>query len=296
MWHGSASKYDSNLSRGQKHGSASLVSSHHVSSSYSVRPTWYASNLIQRYKVCEERFFLFFICSHRKEFQLFIGHIMASSKLSLNGVDTSSIDAPHIVTKWLNAFEAALSEKKYEDLGKLFQEDSWWRDTLALSWDLRCPHGLSAIIEYLEQNLSVNGLFNIAASQHGNTGPMFKEQGPMAWVESTFSFETNVGRGRGVLKLTSTGGEDWKAWTISTVLEELKGHEMKIGARAPLSDTYATATEAQTKEEEPTVVVIGAGQFWTASRYVSDVNMSRTIGTQRCCPSSTSGTQGASGG
>jgi hypothetical protein len=183
---------------------------------------------------------------------------MASSTLSLEGVDRSSINPSEIVTKWLSAFETTLADKKYGELGKLFLEDSWWRDTLALSWDFRCPHGLTAIIEYLEANLLINGLYNLAASEHRKMGPSFKEQGPMAWVESAFSFETKVGRGRGVLKLASVGGKEWKVWTISTQLEELKGHELKIGARAPRFDKSGSGEE--TKEEDPTVVVVGAGQ------------------------------------
>lgn len=41
-------------------------------------------------------------------------------------------------------------------------------------------------------------------------GPSLKEQGPIAWVKSAFSFETKVGRGRGVLQLASVGSEEWK--------------------------------------------------------------------------------------
>jgi hypothetical protein len=98
-------------------------------------------------------------------------------------------------------------------------------------------------------------------------GPSLKEQGQMAWVESAFSFETKVGRGRGVLKLASVGGEEWKVWTISTQLEELKGHELNIGARAPRFDKSGSGEE--TKEEDPTVVVIGAAQFWLALTSIS---------------------------
>jgi hypothetical protein len=184
---------------------------------------------------------------------------MASSPLSLEGVDRSSINAPQIVTKWLSAFETTLTSKRYTELDKLFLEDSWWRDTLALSWDFRCPHGLPAIIEYLEANLSINGLYTLAASEHRKMGPSLKEQGPVVWVESAFSFETKVGRGRGVLKLSRVGGTEWKVWTISTQLEELKGHELKIGARAPRFDKSGSGEE--TKDEDPTVVVIGAGRF-----------------------------------
>ena len=58
---------------------------------------------------------------------------MASSPLSLEGVDRSSINVPQIVIKWLSAFETRLIDKIYTELEKLFLEDSWWRDTLALS-------------------------------------------------------------------------------------------------------------------------------------------------------------------
>jgi putative flavoprotein involved in K+ transport len=48
-----------------------------------------------------------------------------------------------------------------------------------------------------------------------------------------FTFETAVGRGRGLLRLVDENGQP-KAWTFLTTLYELKGHEEPIGPVRPM--------------------------------------------------------------
>ena len=85
-----------------------------------------------------------------------------------------------------------------------------------------------------------------------------------AWVE----FETETGRGQGVLRLI-----DGKAWTLLTTLDELKGYEQSAGFTRPKGVNHGADPERRswleerTREAEelgyetqPYVVIIGGGQ------------------------------------
>src|SRR5215208_6617429 len=50
-----------------------------------------------------------------------------------------------LVENWLGAFEAALVQSDVAAVQDLFHADSYWRDALALTWDIRTVHGADAI-------------------------------------------------------------------------------------------------------------------------------------------------------
>ncbi|MBP2364782.1 flavin-containing monooxygenase [Pseudonocardia parietis] len=89
------------------------------------------------------------------------------------------------------------------------------------------------------------------------------------FIQASVTFETPVHRAEGVLRLTSTDGQVWKAWTLLTAARELVGREEAIAHRRPHgaeSQVPGGPTWAQTRERErefldgdPDVVVIGAG-------------------------------------
>ena len=89
-------------------------------------------------------------------------------------------------------------------------------------------------------------------------------------VEGWFTFETAIGRGRGLVRL-----QDGKCWTLLTTLQELKGHEEPEFGGAPRPKGVAAGThvdrltwseqKAKTEQslgytEQPYVVIVGGGQ------------------------------------
>jgi len=85
-----------------------------------------------------------------------------------------------------------------------------------------------------------------------------------AWI----AFETEVGRGQGLLRLI-----DGQAWTLLTVLDELKGYEQDLGPRRPKGVAHGANPERHTWLEDrqreaeelghttqPYVVIVGGGQ------------------------------------
>ena len=145
------------------------------------------------------------------------------------------------VSAWLARFEAALP---HGELAGLFHADSHWRDVLALTWRIRTVSGSEAIRRELG-----------GAQAHGfridprRTPPRQATRAGEECVEAIFRFETPQGVGAGVLRLN-----DGKAWTLLTALEDLKGHEERVGERRPVRK------EKTAFGPEPAVLIVGGGQ------------------------------------
>src|SRR5262245_48385969 len=92
-------------------------------------------------------------------------------------------------------------------------------------------------------------------------------------IEAIFSFETAEGRGSGVLRLTaaSNEGNAFKAWTLLTSLDEIKGHEERLGRSRPQDKAYSRDFRGPNwldlrkaavayDDRDPAVLVVGGGQ------------------------------------
>ena len=94
----------------------------------------------------------------------------------------------------------------------MFATTCFWRDLVAFSWNLTTVENRDGVKDLLEQTLEATDPSGFATSE-----PPDEADGvTTAWI----TFETAVGRGRGLLRLNDEG-----AWTLLTTLYELKGHE-----------------------------------------------------------------------
>jgi putative flavoprotein involved in K+ transport len=159
---------------------------------------------------------------------------------------------------WLSSFEEALASADGEAAAALFQTDSYWRDLVAFTWNLKTVEGPEGAADLVNATTA-------EASGFRTTEPASEADGV---VEAWFAFETGVGRGSGLVRL-----RDGRAWTLLTVLDELKGHEEHKGPRRPHGVEHGadrgrvTWLEDRAREAEelgytrqPYVVVIGGGQ------------------------------------
>ena len=89
-----------------------------------------------------------------------------------------------------------------------------------------------------------------------------------------FFFDTRVGRGAGVLRLTRNEDGAWKAYSVYTSLQELKKFPEPLGGRRAEGTiesmpgglergNWAERRERQANfvDEEPTTLIVGAGRF-----------------------------------
>src|SRR6266702_3108841 len=177
-----------------------------------------------------------------------------------------------IANHWLARFERALAEPDDILLETLFHPDSHWRDVLALTWHIRTVSGLDAILRALKAHVARANPSDFRTDTH-RTAPRHVTRAGTNAVEAIFRFETNEGRGSGVLRLTpdASDGNTPKAWTLLTALDEIKGFEEQVGRSRPTGESYSRdfrgpnwldlrKSAAEYVEGYPVLPAVGGGQ------------------------------------
>ena len=148
------------------------------------------------------------------------------------GVDQSFVDAAFPLeqaSKWLRAFEASISAQDMDTLVSLFHEHGFWKDVLALTWDLRTIRGHSSIRRLLDARLAATGLSAFHLLEDTIHGPTIIKPYPgLVFIRFCFHFETNHARGISIAFLVPTPNGTWKAWSLLTRLGSLKTHPEKV--------------------------------------------------------------------
>ena len=154
----------------------------------------------------------------------------------LDKTDDISVAADH----WLAQFEDALAKPDDSALKALFHPDSYWRDVLALSWNVQTINGAEAILKEL-QALAGRAAPSGFAIDPDRAPPRKVTRAGTSAIEAIFKFETAVGRGSGIIRLIpdAADGNRLKAWTLLTALEELKGFEEQLGIARPRGSAYS---------------------------------------------------------
>jgi cation diffusion facilitator CzcD-associated flavoprotein CzcO len=181
-------------------------------------------------------------------------------------------NVPAIVESWLAQFERALAAPGRPRLKTLFHDDTHWRDVLALTWHINTVDGLDAILRELTTHAGRARPTGFKIDPH-RTAPRNVRRAGIDAIEAIFRFETAEGRGSGVLRLTpdANDGSAFKAWTLLTALDEIKGHEERLGRSWPHGNAYSRdfrgpnwldlrKAAAEYADRDPTVLVVGGGQ------------------------------------
>ncbi|NKC51966.1 NAD(P)/FAD-dependent oxidoreductase [Ochrobactrum cytisi] len=166
------------------------------------------------------------------------------------------------VQAFLDKFGAALEAGRIDEAVSMFADDCYWRDLVAFTWNIKTVEGHDQVRDMLQSQLQLvkPTKWLVAAGETATEADGLTE----SWI----SFETEVARGYGLIRLK--GG---KIWTLLTVMSELKGHEEKSGFTRPLGAKHGQDIGAKTWKEEreeeartlgydkqPYVLVIGGGQ------------------------------------
>jgi len=162
----------------------------------------------------------------------------------------------------LDRLNAALEEGDIKAATALFTTDSYWRDLVAVTWNLKTVEGQDAVGEMLLHQLDKTQP-NTFRLQDGEL-PVEEDGVTTAWV----TFETKAGRGWGLMRL-----KDDRIWTLLTALQELKGFEENRGKARPMGAEHGVQKnrlswkERREAEEaslgydtQPYTVIIGGGQ------------------------------------
>jgi putative flavoprotein involved in K+ transport len=179
-------------------------------------------------------------------------------------LDTSTQTPTQRAERWLHDFEEALRARDVARAAGMFAATSFWRDLVSFSWNITTVENPGGVAELLTENLDRTDPTSFAVEE-----PADEADGvTTAW----FTFETAVGRGRGLVRLVEADG-DLEAWTFLTTLYELKGFEEPRGQARPMGAEHGANKERMTwlerREQEeadlgvgvqPYVLVIGGGQ------------------------------------
>ena len=177
-----------------------------------------------------------------------------------------------IVKGWFDQLERAVLESNEAEITSLFLSEAYWRDALALTWKIQTLSGGEEIVKVLHPAFKAAGASSFEIDLSGNP-PCMVTRVDRKTIEAFFSFETESGRGKGIVRLCpdASDGNKYRAWTLLTALEELKGFEETTGQNRPVGQSHSRdfqgpnwldqRKEEQTyKDREPTVLVIGGGQ------------------------------------
>ncbi len=156
----------------------------------------------------------------------------------------------------------ALENGDADAAAALFQADSYWRDLVAFTWNIRTMEGPDQIRAMLQAQLPEVTPSNLRPDPAAATSASGEV------VEGWIQFETKVGRGYGHVRL-----KDGLIWTLLTTLSELKGHEEPSGTRRPMGAEHGHDRNRKTWKEkreqeaaelgyvtQPYVLIIGGGQ------------------------------------
>lgn len=189
-----------------------------------------------------------------------------------NATVPQNVDAVAVATSWLHIFGKLVEAGDATGAAALLVEDAFWRDTLALTWEFRTFEGTEAIAQFLKDQLSVTS-FSKLVIRPGSPG-LQQPYPDLAWVHAMFTFETAVGIGSGIIRLVpissgaaASGATGWKAHTVYTNLEELKGFPERVGPNRDFLDFLPgnglwpekRRREIAFEDSEPAVIILGGG-------------------------------------
>ncbi|KAK1255675.1 hypothetical protein MKX07_007934, partial [Trichoderma sp. CBMAI-0711] len=189
----------------------------------------------------------------------------------------ADLDLNQTAQKLVSALNEALAKGDYEAASRLFVDQGFWRDHLALTWEFRTAQGPEAIRGLLKtSSQSKNGLRlkEIAVDTSSDVrsprvAPLDGE-GEVTGIQFFINFTTVVGFGVGVARLVNDSGT-WKYFSLYTALQGLTGHEERINGRRPYGVEHGAKPgrqnwaqrrekEIEYRDADPAVLIIGAGQ------------------------------------
>ncbi|KAI0344345.1 FAD/NAD-P-binding domain-containing protein [Trametopsis cervina] len=181
-------------------------------------------------------------------------------KTEIQGVNTTDV-----ASAWLVTFSEAVSQNDIDRTLATLTDDAWWRDLLAMTWDLRSFQGPAKIKQFLSDRLALSRLSNFKLTS-ATVDDLYDD---LAWVRAHFTFDCAVGQGSGVARIVpvkSAGGKrEWKAHNVLTNLESLAGFPESTGWQRnfqPNHGKWISQRQQETEfvDKDPDVLIVGGGQ------------------------------------
>jgi hypothetical protein len=151
----------------------------------------------------------------------------------------------------------------------LFLENGYWRDHLALSWDLRTLKGREKIVEYLDSShprisVEIDRSSAFRRPQIAALDGIGEPQG----IQFFINFVTHTGSGRGVFRLVNGKDDRWQILSLFTGLDSIETVIEPLGPNRSNGRCHGTTADAKywqdyRKEQvnfagsDPAVLIVG---------------------------------------
>jgi cation diffusion facilitator CzcD-associated flavoprotein CzcO len=175
-----------------------------------------------------------------------------------------------IVTQWLDALNQAIKENDYGRAADLFGPVSYWRDVLALTWDIRTYAGPQQIKELLTRRASSRRLGKFVLEDSEPTAGK-RTDADEPTLEAFLRFESIDGPGRGHVRLAQDPESPgmYRGWTFLTTLQALRRFPQRprdttVRDNCPEGAGFANwrdqrVAESSFLDRDPDVLIVGAG-------------------------------------
>lgn len=160
------------------------------------------------------------------------------------------MDHQLIASTWFTSFASALASSDVRAVTNCFLPEGWLRDLLVFSWDNRSLSGQERIASYLTDLLSSADITDLALDTNaGHFAPQgcYIPQLQASGVELTFKFDCSHGHGRGHVRLLPDERGSYKAFTVMTELDSIRGHEELGSLPSCDDDSGCPGPDAQDK-------------------------------------------------
>ncbi len=162
----------------------------------------------------------------------------------------------------LDQLNQALAARDAQAAAALFATESYWRDLVLFTWNIKTLEGPAAVEDMLNAQFAAieSAVFGIDPNEQVDAADGVTS----AWI----TIDTAHARGDGHVRI-----KDGRIWTLLTAAQELKGHEEPMNARRPMGAEHGIQRGRKTwlerrqdeatrlgTEEQPFVLVIGGGQ------------------------------------
>jgi putative flavoprotein involved in K+ transport len=168
--------------------------------------------------------------------------------------------ATESVSGWLSDFQAALERGDIDAAAAMFAEESYWRDLVSFTWNIKTLEGRQGIADMLHSQLE-----DVQPSGFALVGDANEADGI---IDGWFNFETADARGHGHIRLKGN-----ECWTLLTTMVELKGYEEKrltarpkgvehgaVKGRRSWLERKQAAESSLGYDDQPYCVIVGGGQ------------------------------------
>lgn len=203
-------------------------------------------------------------------------------------------DPGTVASDWVTSFNKLINDGS-SAFSNLFLKEACWRDLLCLTWDfhtLQGPDKIAASIRPFAKECRIKSIILDTSVDHKKPKVAPADfAGNLKAVQAFLDVETDIGKGKGLVRLLpdSEDRQRWKAFTLFTTLQELRGHEESINRRRPTGVEYGLdnggrnwkdqriAEENFAGDRGPAVLILG-----TVDLLVRDGNSELTLLNRRC--------------